>query len=367
MDVSNIILTVTLVLWIFGWLVLGRVKRCGVAAPRQPDSAARLSIIIPARNEQHNLPVLLRSIASQSIQPGEIIVVDDASTDRTAEVAQQLGARVIRSLPLPGGWRGKTWACHQGAQAATGELLLFLDSDTWFEPDGLRRVLAEFGAAGGVLSVAPHHTVKDIHEQFSAFFNLVMLAGTGAFTIFGACFKPRGLLGQFLMIERPVYQRVGGHETVKGRILENFWLAEKLRAAGVLLRCRSGRGVFGFRMYAQGWRELVDGWTKGFASGAGRTPLPILLLVILWTTGLMMAPLGLTLGLMLAGNSCGWLVVYGLCAAQVAWLLRRVGTFHWSTALFYPAPLAFFFAVFARSALRSGRVVSWKGREIHAD
>lgn len=360
------LLVVTLALWLAGWIALGRIRCCGSGESNQSIRAGQLSIIIPARNEEQNLPMLLRSLNAQSIRPREIIVVDDASTDRTAEVAREHGGHVISSQPLPEGWRGKTWACHQGAQAATGDLLLFLDADTWFEPDGLRRVLAEFqSAGGGVLSVAPHHAVRNLHEQFSAFFNLVMLAGTGAFTLSGDRLPPRGLLGQFMLIERAAYQCVGGHEAVKGRILENFWLAEQLRAVGVPLRCRGGRGVFAFRMYPQGWREVVDGWTKGFASGAGQTPLPILLLIIAWMIGLMTVPLGLAF----TGKPLLWLGAYALGVAQIAWLLRRVGTFHWSVALFYPAPLVFYFAVFARSVsrARNKQTVAWKGRQIRAD
>ena len=362
-----IFLTVTLALWFAGWIVLGRIRRCGGGdESNQSFTGEQLSIIIPARNEEQNIPTLLRSLASQSIRPREIIVVNDASTDRTTEIAQQHGARVIHSQPLPDGWRGKTWACNQGAQAATGDLLLFLDADTWFEPEGLRRVIAEFKqAGGGVLSIAPHHVVKAPYEQLSAFFNLVMLAGTGAFTMLGDRLAPRGLLGQFMLIERTAYLRVGGHEVVKGRILENFWLAEQLRALGVPLRCRSGRGVFAFRMYPQGWRELVDGWSKGFASGAGQTPLPILLLVIAWMIGLMTAPLGL----MFAGQPLFWLAAYGFCVAQIAWLLRCVGTFRWSTALLYPVSLIFYFLVFTRSVirLRNKQTIAWKGRQIRAD
>jgi 4,4'-diaponeurosporenoate glycosyltransferase len=366
MNTEVIPLTLALALWAAGWVVLGRVKLCRLDDAGKTISAAQLSIIIPARNEEQNLPKLLRSLAAQAIRPREIIVVNDASTDRTAEIAQQLGACIVNSLPLPEGWRGKTWACHQGAQAATGDLLLFLDADTWFEPDGLRRVLAEFQTAGGgVLSVAPHHAVRAFHEQFSAFFNLVMLAGTGAFTLRGDRLAPRGLLGQCMLIERAAYQRVGGHEAVKGRILENFWLAEQLRAAGVRLRCRGGRGALTFRMYPQGWRDVVDGWTKGFASGAGQTPLPILLLVVAWMSGLMTAPIRLALG----SQPLLWLTVYAFCAAQVAWLLRRVGTFHWGAALLYPAPLIFFFVVFARSVSLAWKrkTVAWKGRQIRAD
>lgn len=360
-----ILAAVTLALWCAGWLVLGRMRRCADAPGATAVPSGQLSVIIPARNEEANLPALLRSLAEQSTRPREIIVVNDASTDGTAAVAMRHGARVLDSEPLPDGWRGKTWACHQGAQAATGAALLFLDADTSFDPDGLRRVLIEFeSAGGGALSIAPHHKVQKFHEQFSAFFNLVMLAGTGAFSLRGDGLPPRGLLGQCLLIERAAYERAGGHESVKERILENFWLAEKLRDARVPLRCRVGSGVLGFRMYPGGWRETVQGWTKGFASGAGQTPVPILLLVIAWMIGLMLAPLALALD----GMRWPAMSAYALCAGQMWWMFRRAGTFHWAASLLYPAPLVFFFAVFARSAWRAAlkQNVEWKGRKIRA-
>ena len=358
-------LVVLILCWLAGWATLARIKPCRRSAAKALRTNAKLSVIIPARNEEKNLPRLLRSLQSQSTPPEEIIVVDDASTDRTAAVATELGARVVTPPSLPEGWRGKTWACQHGADQAKGEWLLFLDADTWFESDGLAAVRAEFSAVGGgALSVAPRHHVERLHEQFSAFFNLVMLAGTGAFTVLGDHLTPRGLLGQFLLIEKTAYVRVGGHAAVRERVLENFWLAEKLRAADVPLFCRGGRNVFSFRMYPLGWREMMDGWIKGFAAGAGKTPLPLLLLVIAWMSGLMMA----AGNLLLAKDVPVCLFVYAAYALQVGWLLRRVGTFHWLTALLFPAPLIFYFIIFTRSVWRAARKqpVDWKGRKIHA-
>ena len=116
-------------------------------------------------------------------------------------------------------------------------------------------------------------------------------------------------------------------------------------------------------MYPNGLRELIEGWTKGFASGAGQTPRGTLLLIVLWMIGLMLAPLGW----LVTGDWLRWGAVYLLCAAQVAWFSRQVGAFRWFTALLYPVPLIFFFVVFFWSVLRSGRTVTWKGREIRAD
>ena len=367
MQTEFILFYITLALWLAGWIVIGRVRKCvDVPTGAKGVSVEALSIIVPARNEEANLPKLLESITAQAIRPIEIIVVDDASTDRTAEIAERFGARLVASRSLPDGWRGKTWACHQGALAARGDFFLFIDADTWFETDGLRRVMSEFEILGdGVLSVAPHHVVRTFHEQASAFFNLVMLAGSGAFTLRGDGLPPCGLLGQFMLISRENYNRVGGHAAVKGRILENFWLAEQFGKLGVPLRCRGGRGVISFRMYPQGWSDLIEGWTKGFASGAGQTPLPILLLVVFWMVGLMFAPLGL----LLFKASAVWIAAYAICAAQAIWLFSRVGTFHWLTGLCYPLALIFYFAVFTRSVIRSKRKqsVTWKGREIRAD
>ncbi|MCX7721653.1 MAG: glycosyltransferase family 2 protein [Verrucomicrobiae bacterium] len=375
----------TLGLWCAGWLLLGRMKSCSAAnscVPRLGSSTApetlanTLSIIIPARNEEHNLPRLLRSISAQSIKPREIIVVDDGSTDRTAEVALQCGAKVIASQRLPDGWRGKTWACHQGAQAASGDLLMFMDADTWFEPDGLSRVLTEFVAQPSgrpehqenpqperrtnsdfapycALSVGPFHNVRKLYEELSLFFNLSMVAGT----------LPRGLFGQMLLVDRQSYRRAGGHESVKGKTLENVFLAEQFRLAGIPTRSVTGRGVIAVRMYPNGLRELVEGWTKGFATGAARTPRKTLVLVASWLTGLALAPIGWAA----TGNHIAWGLVYLACAAQVWAFARLLGSFRWCTALLYPVPLLFFFVVFTRAKLRSGKPVNWKGRIIHAD
>lgn len=344
-----ILLIVTLLLWFAGFLLLSHLRPCAhVNMPRPLRSA---SVIIPARNEEHNLPTLLRSLASQPLKLREIIVVDDGSTDRTGELARQLGAKVVPSKPLPEGWRGKTWACHQGAKAATGELLLFVDADTWFEPGGLAHAMSAYNS--GAFSIGPYHAVQKPYEDLSLFFNLNMIVGT----------VPNGLSGQMLLVDRESYQRIGGHEIVRGRILENFWLATQFHAAGIPVRSVAGRGVLSFRMYPNGLGELIQGWTKGFASGAGQTPRGTLLLIVAWMIGLMLAPLG---GLV-TGDWLRWGALYLLCALQVAWFSRLVGAFRWLTAVLYPVPLIFFFLIFTWSVLRSGKRVQWKGRAILAD
>ena len=311
----------------------------------------RLSVVIPARNEEQNLPRLLRALHTQTRQPEEVIVVDDGSTDATASVARALGARVISSQPLPDGWRGKPWACHQGARAATGDCLLFLDADVWLERDGLRRLLAMY--SGGAFSLAPWHKVERGYEQLSLFFNLVMVLSAAR----------EALFGQMLLVDRDSYWRVGGHECVKQRTLENLWLTGEFRRAGIPVASGIGRGILGMRMYPRGFRDLVKGWSKGFAGGAACVATRTRLLVGAWLGGLTTAVLGWWLG----AFEAVWATVYIGCALQVAWLGRKVGSFHWLAALLYPVPLFFFFGIMVRAVFLPGRIVSWKGRRIHAD
>jgi 4,4'-diaponeurosporenoate glycosyltransferase len=123
-----------------GWYLMWRIPTATPSNPIPSGTWERVSIVIPARNEEHRIAPLLRSIQEQQLPIGDILVVDDESTDGTAEIARSLGATVIPSRPLPSGWRGKSWASHQGAQAAKGDLLVFLDADTSLEPGGLDRL-----------------------------------------------------------------------------------------------------------------------------------------------------------------------------------------------------------------------------------
>lgn len=340
--------------WLCGWWIFFRLRGVvaavpGMLLPRSGRHLPNWSVIIPARNEELRLPRLLQSLKRLSHRPTEVLVVDDESTDRSAEVARACGAKVLPSCALPAGWRGKNWACHQASQVATGEVLVFLDADTWLTSDDLP--LVERGLA---LALLPYHEVSRPDESASMFFNVAMAAGT----------VPDGLVGQSLIIHRDDYHASGGHAAVRGRILENFYLAQKLREHGCRVRCLPGRGRLSFRMYPGGWRELCPGWIKGFASGAAATPPLPMVMVVLWMIGLMMPWLWLVVG----ADVPIWLtlLVLGLAVVQVAAVTRLVGNFPWYASLAYPVTLGCFFGLFAISKFKGGRNVEWKGRRIDA-
>ncbi|MEO6817584.1 MAG: glycosyltransferase [Edaphobacter sp.] len=324
--------------------------------------AGSISIIIPARNEESNLPPLLSSLMQSQPRPSEVIVVNDGSTDKTSQVASTLGATVVSLTSAPPGWRGKNWACHQGALVASSDTFLFVDADTRFLPGGLERTLSLFHSLPpqSALSLLPFHTTQKPYEELSLFFNLLMAAGAGGF---GGLDRPH-LFGQSLLIRRDLYLRSGGHAAVRQHVLENFYLASHIREAKGNPYTASGRGVFFVRMFPHGIAQLCESWEKGFAAGAGDTSRVVLLLSIYWlfTAILVFLVLLFEIG-MSRSTAC---TLYLAFALQVAWLSRKIGNYRLMTSILYPAPLLFYFIIFGRSVWlkRFRHSGTWKGRQL---
>lgn len=362
-----IFLSLTLLLWIAGWAVMLRLRKVPASDPEKPIPETKISIIIPARNEEANLSTLLPSIAAQSIAPHQIIVVDDNSTDGTADVAAEHGATVISGESLPDDWYGKPWACQQGADAATGDWLLFLDADTEFEPGALAKFQHLTLENDCVHSIGPWHRVEHSYEQLSSVFNVVMVLGMNGFTLKGGEAERVGLFGQSMLISREQYDAVGGHREVRREVLENFALSRFLSEAGYRCRCYLGKGVLNMRMFPGGYHDLVAGWSKGFISGAGYTPRSAMIGISCWLSALIMMTISLTfLPLASAVASKAIAFLYALGALQSIYLFRRVGGFWIVGALLFPIGLFFYQSVFFRALLRkkSGGTVKWKGREV---
>jgi 4,4'-diaponeurosporenoate glycosyltransferase len=362
-----IFLGLTLLSWLGGWTVFARLR--GVPPPAQPgDGVVRLSIVIPARDEEDNLSRLLPSLRDPTFMPHEILVVDDHSSDDTAEVARAHGATVISGRDLPEGWYGKPWACQQGAEAATGDWLLFLDADLVAERGGLRRLAALAASEpGSVHSVCPYHRIERAYEEFSAFFNTVMILGMNAFTVKGARARETGLFGQAMLLSKASYAAVGGHHRVKAHVLENFHLSRHFREAGIACRCYLGRGTLAMRMFPGGFSDLVAGWSKGFVSGAGNTPRGAMIGISAWLSGLIMITIALTF-LPLADFWQRLFIgkLYLLGVIQCLHVFRNAGNFGVLNALGFPVPLFFYQFVFFRALRRkkTGGTVRWKGRDV---
>lgn len=336
--------------------------------PADTSNKASVSIIIPARNEEQNLSLLLPSLRAQSLLPLEIIVVDDQSDDDTAAIAKAHDCRVVHSSDLPSGWYGKPWACQQGAEAAHGEHLFFLDADVVLEPSALARIAAHANLhPTAVLSICPWHRTEKPYEQLSVFFNLLMVGGIGAFTVKGGQAPGIGLFGQTMWIPKSTYQKVGGHQSVKNTVLENLHLAGTLERMGVPRHCFTGKGCITMRMFPEGFHELTSSWTKGFSSGASLTSTFAMTLAAFWLSGLMAISIILFL-LPLAGSAALLPVIgcYLLVAAALWALFRKIGRFTFLNALLFPVALFFYQGLFAVALIRKrrGGTIEWKGRHV---
>lgn len=355
------------VAWLIGVFLLWRVPLLGERLQRK-EAMSRVSVIIPARNEELRIRRLLESLCRQVTAPLEIIVVDDHSTDATVHLAEEAGARVLSSAPLPDGWAGKPWACWQGAQASQGDVLMFLDADTWLEEGALERLLQAWLDRGGMVTVQPYHETQRLYEQLSMMFNVVLMAGTNAFTPFGGRLKTGAAFGPCIVCGREEYFRVGGHSRVAGAVLEDIGLARMYLDAGLPVHCFGGKGTISFRMYPNGLRQLLEGWTKSMAIGAGSIRFWALLLSVTWIVGAFGVASD-TIRAVVQGPSPLWLpnfIFYALYAGQLRWMSARIGRFQLWTSLLYPIPMLFFVLVILRSFIFArllGRV-TWRGRTI---
>jgi len=356
------------IFWSFGFVFLFRIPGCKGNRDSTVEPYPRVSVIIPARNEENSLPVLLASLRNSDFVPDEIIVVVGQCEDGTKEVAKGEGVTIIDSEPLPEGWVGKPWACYQGARLAKGDILIFLDADTCLEKGGLRDIVNTYLETDGIVSVQPYHKTKRLYEQLSVFFNIIMMGAMGPFTMMGSRIRPIGLFGPCVVMRKAYYFESGGHGAVKGQVVEDLALGERLKKHNLPIHCYGGQGTISFRMYPNGIRELVDGWSKGFATGARRAYIPLFVATIAWIGS------GISATVCIIGAISGmhdtaimwWTLAYLAYAIQVQWMAFRVGTFKFYTALLFPVALLFFITVFFRSiflvAIR--RKVMWKGLAI---
>jgi len=338
--------------WILGWLLLWRLRPLPTAGPDagRPTGRPAIAVVVPARNEASALPHLLPGLAAQ-LRPGdELVVVDDHSTDATADVATRLGAQVVCPPALPRDGLGKPHACWTGTRSTTAPLLLFVDADVRPAPDLLDRVaLAVSQHPGTVVSVQPWHDTGSWVEQASLLANVTALMGSGGFTVAGSRLAPTVAFGPVLAVERATYDAVGGHAAVRAMHTEDIGLARAVGRSALW----TGRPDTSFRMYPEGLRQLVQGWTRSIATGARFTPWWLSLAVVLWVWSL-------------AG---GWLaepIVYPLSALQFWVLGRRAGSMHPLTAALYPLAVVVFVVIFLRSlvAMVFRRDVTWKQRSV---
>lgn len=367
--------------------------------------AAFVSVIVPARNEASNIVACVRSLAASAYPDFEIVVVDDRSDDGTGALARSVPVgnarriRVVDGEDLPDGWLGKPWACHQGAEVAEGELLLFTDADTVHGPDLVGRAVAALREEpADLLTVVGRQIMVTFWErvvQPHVFFLMLLRFPDFERVARNDNWRDAIANGQFLFFPRASYEAIGGHVSVKDEVVEDLALAQVVKRAGLRLRIRSAEDSLATRMY-QSLRHLVEGWSKNMFMGGLQSvprqvrwalpPVSFLGGIALWLAapavlvGAGAAWLSGVVGVLVSGGTEPLSATISVAAGQVVvvpvvqWAALVYGLtvsmwLHWygrmrapyRYAFLYPLGAAVFAFIFLRSWTRGSRV-EWKGR-----
>ena len=234
----------------------------------QGEESPRITAIIPAKDEEKTLADCLGSVCGQTYPRLDIMVVDDRSTDRTAEIAQRFAdsdsrVRVLKIETLPPGWTGKTHALQTAADQAIGEWFWFLDADTRHDPENLAIVL-EYALKNkaALVSLLPEMRCETFWEKVVQPLAGIVLMQSFPLVWVNNDSKTHAFAnGQYILIKSEVYRAAGGHASVRDRFVEDIYLAKTVKRLGFPIRVALGHGIGSTRMYSS-LGQLVRGWSR---------------------------------------------------------------------------------------------------------
>ncbi len=320
----------------------------------------RISVIIPARNEEENLSKLLPLLQNQTVKPYEIIVVDDNSSDGTFTIASRYEeVKVIRlSKEPPVGWTGKTWAVWNGFLKSSGDYLLFIDADVEPSNNFIETLLEKHLEHGGLISVWPYQRFEKFYEHLSFILNLMAVYSSDNFGFPSK--KPSGAFGPVIFTTRRDYEKTGGHKLVSNAVVEDIKLGNLYLQHGLKVTNFLGNGIVKFRMYPKGLKQLLEGYSKSIAVATSNVSTTSLVLSFLWLAGIYSS-----IPVVLVPNN---LFRYFVTAIILFVMAKSTGDYKWYDALLYPIHLYFFIATLLYSMYLKivKKQVQWKGRTVDA-
>jgi chlorobactene glucosyltransferase len=337
-------------------------------ARRWRTGAPRISVLVPARNEEASIAHCVDALLAQDYPNLEIIVLDDDSSDRTADVVRSRRdprLRLVTGAPLPDGWTGKNWACHQLAARARGDVLCFVDATTILSPDALSRASGELRASDlGLVSVLLRTDTGTVSEAvLMPIVNYGLLALLPAALVDQPAFRKEAIaLGPFVMVTRVAYTAAGGHAAAPAHIVDDVQLARAVKESGHRIGLRNGTDFVHARWYT-GFSEIWNGFSKNVYGGIGYRPGIALLTLFVVVPALLVPFLRLGAGVTTGGALAFPALQVGLILSMRA-VTSRVGRDPlWSIPL-HPVAITVWAGTLARSMVlaHTGREIEWKGR-----
>jgi len=340
-----------------------------------PKHLPRVSVMVPARNEEENIASCIESLLNQDYHDFELLVLDDHSADRTWQILQGLAVshrrlRIMKGKPLPEGWLGKHWACHQMVEEASGELFLFTDADTRHHPLALRSAVAALtDEAADLLTALPKGEVGSWGAKLIV---PLMPSGLLALLPLGIAYRVRcpalsAAIGSFMLFRREALKKVGGFEAVRKNPVDDIDLGRRIKAQGLRWRLADGQDRISCWMYSN-FREAFEGFAKSLYAAFNRS-VPVFLLIWLWLAIAFLEPL-VVLALRIAGVPIPSLpLILAGAAIGISLLLWGISLWRFRfpihLAFLYPLSMliGFVIAMYSMIATISGRAL-WKGRRV---
>ncbi len=353
-----------------------RAYRTSPSIDATTQSSPQVSILIPARNEERGLAATLQAaLASERVEL-EIVVLDDHSSDRTAQIVRELAARDPRAHyelapPLPTGWCGKQHACHVLSTLAKFDTWLFLDADVRLKPTGVAQAVQflQTSRASLVSGVPRQETVTLLERLLLPLIHFVLLAFLPLDRMRQSTHPAYGAgCGQFFLTTRQSYKTSGGHAAIRESLHDGVRLPRAYRSAGLKTDLFDATPAAVCRMYRSGsevWRGLAKNATEGLAAPAMIVPATLLLALG------QIVPFVLLPATLISSTS-PWAIGCSAVGVVCAWLPRLLGALRfrqsWLGAVLHPLGIALFLAIqwSALLARSIGQPATWKQRSYAA-
>lgn len=355
--------------WIIGaavfWYASRRAVSLMTVSPDGPEPLPKLTIIVPALNEEHTIEPAMRSLLAMDYPDYEVIAVDDRSTDRTGEILDLLAKedgrlKVLHIKELPHGWLGKNHALHAGSLQASGDWILFTDADVHFAPDALRRAL-RYALANNLdhLVAFPEMDTRDFWERlYVSYFGSM-------FTIWSrpwAASNPRSKayigVGAFNLVRTGLYRSFGGHSVLPMDVADDVKLGKMMKRNGGRQECITAEGLIKVR-WVEGLRGAILGGEKNMYAGIDYKPLLAIRTALALFAGVIWPPIGLFVGPLPSRLLCAGALLGMMACVRASGFLRLNALY----GLAYPLGAALFLYAMLRSmvlAHRRGGII-WRG------
>jgi glycosyltransferase involved in cell wall biosynthesis len=358
LDLSLILVVVMLIIALVNIFTVRTIK-----SSSSTRIAESVSILVPLRNEAENVSGVVSSLLNQrGLDDFEVIALDDSSTDSTREILDSLAdarLRIMDGSSLPSQWLGKNFACHQLASSARGEILVFVDADVRLSPTAITSSITAMNRwQWDFISPYPRQIAITFLErvvqpllQWSWFVTLPLRVAE-------ALQRSSMVVanGQFFLMRRTAYFSSGGHEAIKGEVLDDLELARQMVNSGFRGGVAEGSAISNCRMYSNA-KDLIDGYSKSqwraFVNRGGA----LLAIALLFLTSILPMAMGLL------GEIRGWYGYFAIVSTRLFVAARTRSTI--SSALLHPLSAAIWIYLIALSWVRKRRgALVWKERAL---